>query len=168
MASRKFTAEERRNKAEEIALYIIKEYDNGKKVSTRSLAKIFGISNYTVSILTGEYLEKQFPELHRKVNQILMENVPKSIENIEVQKRVLEAAKLVLQGKTTEEIATKLHVTNNVIYEDLQTRLKKIDSSLYNQIVLIRESNSRSNLNEGNDTYVSQERDELGHFGSIK
>ena len=168
MASRKFTPEERKNKAKEIALYIINENNLGHKISTRILAKKFEISNYTVSTLMRDYLKGQFPYLYDQVNKILTGNIPQTIDNIEIQVRVLEAAKLVLQVNTVKEIADKFNVSINVIYEDLQTRLKKIDSELYDKIVLIHGNNSINNLSHGNNSYVTQIRDNLGRFGSKK
>ena len=168
MASRKFAPEERKYIAKEIALYIINENNLGHKISTRILAKKFEISNYTVSTLMRDYLKGQFPYLYDQVNKILTGNIPQTIDNIEIQVRVLEAAKLVLQGNTIKEIADKFNVSINVIYEDLQTRLKKIDSELYDKIVLIHGNNSINNLSHGNNSYVTQIRDNLGRFGSKK
>lgn len=168
MANKKFTSEERKEKAKEIANYIISENKLGRKVSTRILAKKFDISNYTVSILMGEYLYNNFPHLYIQVKPILVGNIPKTIHNTDVQIRVLEAAKMVLQGKTVDEIADEFNITVNVIYEDLQTRLKKIDPDLYDKICLIHGNNSLDNLKHGNDSYLRQDRDELGHFGPLK
>lgn len=168
MASRKFTDEERRNLAFSIATYIINENKLNHKVSTRSLSSIFKISNYTVSILMGDYLKKCYPELYMKVKSILNKNIPKTINDIDIKQRVLEAAKLVLLGKKIAEIANELNVSEYVIQEDLQTRLKKIDADLYEKVLFIHNQSRQNNLNNGNNSYINQNRDELGRFGCKK
>ena len=52
--------------------------------------------------------------MYDQVNKILTGNIPQTIDNIEIQVRVLEAAKLVLQGNTVKEIADKFNVSINV------------------------------------------------------
>ena len=52
----------------------------------------------------------------------------------------------------------------NVIDEDLQTRLEKIDKEAYDQVLLIRSKHSLTNLNQGNPQYIEQTRDEKGQF----
>ena len=149
MASRKFTEDERKIKALEIARYIIKECNENHKISTRTLGEIFGISNYTVSILMGKYLKKISPNLYDQVRQIIEKNVPQSYNNDEVRKRVLMAANLVVEGKNVNDIAQILNVTENVINEDLQTRLKKINPELYSIVKEIQEQRSLNNLRQG-------------------
>ena len=168
MARHKFTEEERREIALEIANYIIEENALNYKVSTRLLSDKFGVSNYTISILMGDYLNKHYPELYKKVNVILKGNIPKTVENIEIKKRVLEAARLTVLGLTISEIAIKLNVSEYVIQEDLQTRLKKIDIDLYDEITYIHNQNRKNNLQSGNDLYIEQTRDQYGHFGGKK
>ena len=149
MASRKFTEDERKIKALEIARYIIKECNENHKISTRTLGEIFGISNYTVSILMGKYLKKISPNLYDQVRQIIEKNVPQSYNDDEVRKRVLMAANLIVEGKNVNDIAQILNVTENVINEDLQTRLKKINSELYSIVKEIQEQRSLNNLRQG-------------------
>lgn len=168
MASRKFTDEERKNLAIKIANYIIEESNLNHKISTRSLSFEFGVSNYTISILMGDYLKKLDLKLYTQVNSILTGNIPKTIKNIEIKKRVLEAARLTLLGLTISEIAKEFDVSEYVIEEDLQTRLKKLDIKTYDQVSFIHNQRRQANLNKGNDTYDEQMRDELGHFGCKK
>ena len=164
MASKKFTPEERREKAREIAEFIINEDKQGRSVSTRSLAKVFNLSNYTISTLMGGFLEKNFPGLYPDVHRILQGNIPKTIEQIEVKKRVLEAAKLSLQGMTVKQIADLLGESPNVIYEDLQTRLPRLDEDAYKQVLLLHNQHSAKNLTPGNLHSGEQPIDEKGCF----
>lgn len=168
MASKKFSNdEERKAKALEIASYIIDEHQKGNKVSTRILAEKFDLSNYTISILMGSYLKKRFLQIYNIVHPILVGNIPKTIENLEVNLRVLTAAKLVLQGNTVEQIVNYFKddgITINVINEDLQTRLPKLAPELYNQVLAVHSNNSLNNLNKGNPNFENQARDESGRF----
>ena len=87
MASKKFTPEERREKAREIAEFIINEDKQGRSVSTRSLAKVFNLSNYTISTLMGGFLEKNFPGLYPDVHRILQGNTGSSLQQAEPYKQ---------------------------------------------------------------------------------
>lgn len=165
MARKKFENEEaRKEKALEIAEYIIQENKKGNKISTRGLAKKYGLSNYTISVLMGDYLKKNFPGLYNIVHKILQGNIPKTIEHIDIERRVLKVAKYTLQGMTTQQIADLLGESINVINEDLEMRLEKINKEAYNQVILIRSHHSISNLNKGNPNFKEQSRDEKGQF----
>lgn len=166
MARKKFTLDERREKARDIAIFIINEDREGRKVSTRSLAQKFNLSNYTISTLMGTFLEKNFPGLYVDVHRILQGNIPKTIEQIDVKRRVLEAAKLSLQGMTVEQISEILGESINVIYEDLQTRLKSVDEEAYKQVLLLHNQHSAKNLTPGNPRSKEQSRDSKGRFHS--
>ena len=78
--------------------------------------------------------------------EILKGNKPKTIDDISIKKRVLEAAKLITQNYTVEAIANKFNISINVIYEDLQTRLPKISIELYNEVKEILKKHSMKNL----------------------
>lgn len=146
----KFTDEERYRKIIEIANYIIQNNS-----STRKAADAFGISNATVSDWMNDLLKKIDSKKFFKVQQILKMNKPKTIEDIEIRKRVLEAAKLITQNYTVDQIAGKFGVTINVIHEDLQTRLPRISIELYNEVKKILRKRSMSNLKNIN---IEQEK----------
>lgn len=137
----RFTDEERKEKIIEIANYIIENNS-----STRKAAEQFGISNATVSDWMNYSLKKIDSKKFIKVEDILKKNRPKTIADINIRKRVLEAAKLITQNYTAEEIANKFNVSINVIYEDLQTRLPRISLELYNQVKDILKQHSMKNL----------------------
>ena len=137
----KFTDEERSKKIIEIANYIIENNS-----STRKAAEYFGISNATVFDWMNSYLKKMDVQKFLKVEEILKKNKPKTVDDLDIKKRVLEAAKLITQNYTAEQIAQRFNVSINVINEDLQTRLPRISIELYNQVKEILKKHSMSNL----------------------
>ena len=156
----RFTEEERKEKTLEIANYII---DN--KSSTRKAALHFGISNATVSDWMNFVLKKTDSQKFLIVSQILKQNRPKTVIDVQVRKRVITAAQLIKQGYTVEEIAKAMNVSINVINEDLQTRLKRINEELYKDIKEKQALNSSNNLKIGSAMSVeNQKRDENGRF----
>lgn len=126
--------------------------------STRQLADIFKVSNYTIhSILTKQleqlYLEtknKDHFDLYKEVQEVLEKNKNnKSVEDKEVRKRVLEASKLLLSGKIISEIAEILQVSFYTIYRDLTVRLPKIngiDSDIIDNVKQTMQVNKEFNL----------------------
>ncbi len=137
----KFTDEERSKKIIEIANYIIENNS-----STRKAAEYFGISNATVFDWMNSYLKKMDVQKFLKVEEILKKNKPKTVDDLDIKKRVLEAAKLITQNYTAEQIAQHFNVSINVIHEDLQTRLPRISIELYNQVKEILKKHSMSTL----------------------
>lgn len=137
----RFTDEERNEKIIQIANYIIKNNS-----STRKAAEHFGISNATISDWMNCYLKKMDVQKFLKVEEILKNNKPKTIDNVDIKKRVLEAAKLITKNYTAEQIAEHFNVSINVIHEDLQTRLPRISIELYNEVKEILKRHSMSNL----------------------
>lgn len=67
-------------------------------------------------------------------------------------------------GYTTEWIANYFGVSINVIYEDLQTRLPKIDGELAIRVKLKLCFNSLDNMSLGENNFSGQERDKYGRF----
>lgn len=145
----KFTDEERAKKIIQIANYIIKNNS-----STRKAAEHFGISNATISDWMNCYLKKMDIQKFLKVEEILKNNKPKTVEDVEIKKRVLESAKLITQNYTAEQIAEHFNVSINVIYEDLQTRLPRISIELYNEVKEILKRHSMRNLKNINVNIV--------------
>lgn len=137
----KFTDEERNKKVIEVANYIIEN-----KSSTRRAAEQFNISNATVSDWMNYLLKNLNNSKFLKVQEVLNGNKPKTIDDIKVKKRVLEAASLIIQEHTVLEIASELGVSANVINEDLQTRLPRISKELYEKVRIVLKKHSMSNL----------------------
>lgn len=144
--------------------------------STRQLAEVFKVSNFTIhSILTKQleqlYLEtrnQEYLELYKEVQETLQKNKNnKSVEDTEVRKRVLEASKLLLGGKTVSEVAKILGFSFYTIYRDLTVRLPKIngiDSEIVNNVQLIMRTNKEFNLELGRIMPAENSRDEKGRF----
>lgn len=110
----------------------VANYVKETKASTRKAAKYFSehhypISNATVNDYLRNRLPKINPELGREVALILDGNTPKSVEAVEVKKRIYSAVSLLFQDYTVPEIAKKLTTTPDVIYQDLTVRLAKIE-----------------------------------------
>lgn len=153
----KFTEEERNKKVIKIANYIIENNS-----STRKAAEQFGISNATVSVWMNYLLKNLNHKMFLNVQEVLNKNKPKTIEDIKVKKRVLEAAKLIAQKYTVLEIANKLGVSVNVINEDLQTRLPRISKALYEEVRIELKKHSMSNLK--NIVFNEEKGNENGKF----
>lgn len=136
------TEEEREILVIEIADYIIEN-----QTSTRKTAEHFKISNYTVS----EYMKNRLKNLditrYKKVRQILTSNKPKTINDEEIENRVLKVLELLKSGFTVKEIAHSLGETEFTIYRDISNRLKKLSTEDYELAKKILEENSLINLN---------------------
>lgn len=136
------TDEEREKLVIEIADYITEN-----KTSTRKTAQHFNISNYTVS----EYMNNRLKSLdglkYKKVQQVLKGNKPKTIDDKEIENRVLKVLELLKSGFTVKEIASSLGETEFTIYRDISNRLKKLSSEDYELAKKILEDNSLMNLN---------------------
>lgn len=103
--------------------------------STRETAKYFtdkGIkmSNYTVSnFLNSKILKIYAPEKFEKVQNILNDKLSSKVFNdSDVLVRVQKAVELLLQGYTVSQIALELNSTEDIIYDDLISRLKRFES----------------------------------------
>lgn len=113
----------------EIALYV---KETG--ASTRQVANYFTKHKYPISNATvNDYLKNRLPKLnsslYEEIEPILVANTPKTIETVEVRKRIYSAVSLLFKDYTIEEIAKELHSTVDIIYDDLTVRLPKIESS---------------------------------------
>lgn len=137
----KFTDEERKELILKIADYIITN-----KSSTRKTAKIFGISNFSISDYMNDKLMLLDVEKHKKVQEILNNNKPKTIEDESVKTRILEEAKLINSGMTATEVANSFGISIDVIHDDLTSRLPKIDKELAVCISAKLKLNSTNNL----------------------
>ena len=104
--------------------------------STRQLAEVFKVSNFTIHSILTVQLEKlceqdknkEYDELYAAVKETLSSNKNNhSIEEPNIKKRILEAARLLISGKTVEQIAQDLNSSFYTIYRDLTVRLPKIE-----------------------------------------
>lgn len=118
------------------------------KDSYRKTAKVFGISVATVSDYCKRY-ERLNPHRYLILKDVILSNSEKTIKDKEVEKRVLKNAKLVISGKTIEEISVDTGVDYWVVYRDIKKRLKDIDSRLYEEISNLLQLRKNANLNRG-------------------
>ena len=147
--------------------------------STRQLAKVFKVSNFTIHSVLTKQLEqicletrnKEHLELYNEVQEVLQKNKNnKSVEDADIRKRVLEASKLLLSGKTVSEIAEILNCGFYTIYRDLTVKLPKInniDPEIVNNVQVVMQTNKELNLILGRQMPVDEsKRDERGRFVS--
>ncbi|MBR5662832.1 MAG: sporulation transcriptional regulator SpoIIID [Bacilli bacterium] len=122
-----------------------------EEYSTRQISTIisnnslygFKISNATVSDYIQRYKNKH-PEKVEEIDSLIEAKKAKSLKDINVKKRVLTAANLVLNGYSIESIATKLGETVWTIYRDVNTRLRQFDPDLYLSVKTALEMHSRN------------------------
>lgn len=145
-----------------IADYMINEYENcirdgygkDKYPTIRKVAEYFSDNHFQVSKSTvHDYLSKRLMyidlEKYQIVREILDGNRP-TIALERIKKRVLEAAQLLIEGNTIEQIAGKYNVHFLVIERDLKQRLPKIgvDQEYIDLINEILSKNARSGLKQ--------------------
>ena len=108
--SDKLTYEEYLKLIEKIADFVIKTESSTRKTAEYFTENGIKISNATISTL----LQKRNA---KNVNQ-----------DSDVILRMQKAAELLLQGNTIPEIANILETTENIIYNDLTTRIKRLNN----------------------------------------
>jgi len=144
--------------------------------STRKVASVFHLSNFTIhSILTNQ-LERLCEEtkmqehlnLYKEVQETLKSNKALSIDDNNIKTRVLEATRLLLQGKKVGEIAEILNSSFYTIYRDLIVRLPKIKDIEEELVIKVKEilnQNKELNLELGRIMKIDDKhRDEKGRF----
>lgn len=114
----------------EVALYV-KE----TKASTRQVSKYFTENKYPISNATvNDYLKNRLPKinpvLYKEIKPILDSHVPKTIDTVEIRKRIYSAVSLLFQDYTIEEIAKELDSTIDIIYDDLTRRLPRLEKDV--------------------------------------
>lgn len=97
------------------------------KDSFRKIAEKFKISSTTAYSYVNEY-RNNHKDLRDKIDEINESHRPRTVDDIEVKARVLNAAKLCVKGYTMEEIANAWGVSVDVINDDLHSRLSRIDN----------------------------------------
>jgi len=147
--------------------------------STRQLADIFKVSNATIHYTLTNQLEKlceqdknkEHDELYAAVKEVLDKNKNnQSIEDSNVKKRTLTAARLLINGMTIEQVALDLNSSFYTIYRDLTVRLPKIkdvDITIVEAVKKVMSKNSDSNLELGRmmpADLSKRERDEKGRL----
>lgn len=138
--------EEERNRR----VLMVGEYVKVTGASTRKTAQYFTktyfhISNATVSDYCARFMKlrpDEVDELREKINS----NAPKTINDPEIKKRVLENTKLFLSGLTVNEIVETTNQDFWTVYRDLTKRLKLISLELYEEVAASLVEDTRKNL----------------------
>lgn len=124
------TEEELKEKILMIADYIIETKCSTRKAAKYATENGFPISNVSVHNMIHKKLPKIDLERYQKIMKILSDNAPKSIEDANTKIRIYTAVSYLLQDFTIEEIAKMTDSTFDIIYDDLTTRLPKLDAKL--------------------------------------
>lgn len=118
--------------SEENKIYVtIAEYMIEHKASLNKTAKEFGIGKTTVFDYVHERLPEISIDLYKQVFDVLTHNKSFSTNNKRVIEQVLTSYELLMQGKSSSEIAEVQQVGRNVVQRNLTGRLKAIDSQKY-------------------------------------
>ena len=143
-------------------------------MSLREIASEVGISHVTVRKKITEDLRELNNPLFLEVSDAIKGNIPKTIRDPEVLRRVLRAYySLVKENKTYSQIADDEHVSEFVIHRDLTSRLAKISQiapeivtpQMIKNALVILSAHSISNLNVGNTSIsLNQGCDQYGRY----
>ena len=125
--------------------------------STRAISKLisnntsfnFKISNATVFDYIQRYKYKHSDKADQ-IDSLIEANKSSSITDKGVCKRVYKVAELVLEGYSIEDISNMLGESYWVIYYDIDIRLRKLNSNLYNQIKEVLLEHTKSNVTNKN------------------
>lgn len=153
--------EEKKARVLMVADYIIKT-----KSSTRKTAQYFSKNHFLISNATvHDYVNKRLPKLdkrrYEKVVKVLDLNTPKSILDAKTKIRIYTAASYMLQDYTINEIVELLNSTYDTIYDDLTSRLPKLDKKIAEDVrkklVEHRLSNLPQNADGVSETIIESE-----------
>lgn len=136
-------------------ILLVADYVIENKASTRLTSKFisnnyFPISNVTVHTWLQKNLIKLDPVRYQKVSEILKFNTPASVEDATTKSRVFSAAKCILLDYTVDETARELESTRDTIYDDLTSRLPKLDKKIADDVKKKLQEHKLTNLTQYN------------------
>lgn len=136
-------------------ILLVADYVIENKASTRLTAKFisdnhFPISNVTVHTWLQKNLIRLDPVRYQKVSEILKFNTPASVEDAATKSRVFAAAKCILLDYTVDETARELESTRDTIYDDLTSRLPKLDKKIADDVKKKLQEHKLTNLTQYN------------------
>lgn len=140
--------EARRQKELEERVISVCEYIIETESSFRKTAEKFNLTAPTINDYCKRFKDLsplRYPELKKVIDK----NTEPTIKDENVKKRVLENAKLIVSGKTIEEISADTGIDYWVVYRDIKNRLKNVDSELYEEVSQVLQSRKNANLNRG-------------------
>ena len=138
---------ERQNELEERIIAVC-EYIINNNSSYRKAGSEFGVSVATVSDYCQRFAKLK-PQRYQELKKIIDKNTEPTIKDDNVKKRVLENAKLIVSGKTIEEISEETGIDYWVVYRDIKNRLKNVDLELYEEVSQVLQLRKNANLNRG-------------------
>lgn len=128
------TEEEMQEKILMVVDYIIETKCSTRKAAKYATENGFPISNVSIHNIIHKKLSKIDMKKYQEVIKILNENSPKSIDDAKTKVRIYSATAYMLQDLTIQEIAEILHSTPDIIYDDLTSRLPRLDTRLANDV----------------------------------
>ena len=136
-------------------ILLVADYVIENKASTRLTSKFisdnyFPISNVTVHTWLQKNLIRLDPVRYQKVSDILKFNTPASVEDAATKSRVFAAAKCILLDYTVDETARELESTRDTIYDDLTSRLPKLDKKIADDVKKKLQEHKLTNLTQYN------------------
>ncbi len=163
----------------EVADYAIETGASTRQISKHFKEQRFPISNCTVSVYLNERLKEIDPRRYQLVKPLIEKNTPKTVESVEVRKRMYSAVSLLLRGLNISQIVEEMNktreekVTFDIIYDDLTNRLKRLekDSKIIEDVKKRLSENRIDNLNNQNNNgpnlkAINQPRAKNGTFTS--
>lgn len=147
MAANISNDEERERRILLIGKYFIENNDT----SIRKTAQHFSEKFFPISVATvHDYLQKYKKMVSgdaEEVEKIIKTNVPETVDDPKVRKRVLNNARIFLsENKSINQIAEECGETFWTIYRDLTSRLKKIDLQLSMEVQEKLTNHSEQNI----------------------
>jgi len=134
-----------------IADYIIETKCSTRKAAKYATENGFKISNVSVHNMMHNKLLRIDGEKYKEVMNVLGENTPKSIDDANTKIRIYSATSYLLQDFTVQEIAAVLDTTIDIIYDDLTTRLPKLDKKLAQDVKKKLQTHKLENLGQYKD-----------------
>lgn len=124
------TEEEKKRRILLVSDYMIETKSSTRKTAQFISANHFPISNATVHDYVNRLLPKIDVERYLKVQDILKKHTPQSVDVAQTRVRVYSAAMHLLNDYTIPEIAEMLDSTYDTIYDDITSRLPKLDPKI--------------------------------------
>ena len=162
--ARTFSEEERLELINAVGKYYLYGFDP----SCRKCAKYLNDKGKSISYVTvKDYLDrfmKMNPETVEYIHNILNGNKPKTVEDENVKNRVLLVSNMVANGLSIDEVVNQTGYTKDTIHNDITKRIFLTDVDLGLKVKYVLENYKISNLMQGNDAYLNQERNSDGTF----
>lgn len=163
--ARTFSEEKRLELINKVGKYFL--YSEGKP-SCRKCVEYLKNNGVSISVATvKDYLHrfiKMNPSTADIIYDIIDGNKPKTVEDESVRNRVLMVSNMVANGLSIDDVVNQTGYTKDTIHNDITKRIFLIDVDLGLKVKYVLENHKISNLMQGNDAYLNQERNSDGTF----